>query len=95
MARRFRDLTGLSFLLTSELEALAQAQEAALDGVQKLRHECRDPSADLIEQAAHCGRFVTPHACSHVHLPAYSGRGLYTPGSTLSHTALVGTAEPI
>lgn len=56
MARRFRDLTGLSFLLDSELRALAAAQEAALEGLQQLRDECQQPTPQLIEQAAHCGR---------------------------------------
>ena len=58
MARRFRNLSGLSFLLTSELEALKHAQDGALDGLQELRGECADPSPDLVEQAAHCGRWV-------------------------------------
>lgn len=96
MSRRFRDLTGLSFLLTSELEALAQAQDAALDGLQKLRHECRDPSADLIEQAAHCGRCVALCTCSHVHLSAFPDSGLYTlgEGETRHTRTLAGTAGP-
>ncbi len=58
MARRFRDLAGLSFLLTSELEALQHAQDGALGGLQELRGECADAPPDLVEQAAHCGRWV-------------------------------------
>lgn len=56
MARRFRDLAGLSFLLDSELRALTAAQAAALEDLQHLRDECQQPSPQLIEQAAHCGR---------------------------------------
>ena len=59
MARRFRDLAGLSFLLTSEVEALGRTQADALRGLQDLRVECRDPSPDLVDQAAHCGRCLT------------------------------------
>lgn len=55
LARRFRDLAGLRYVLTRELGALAEAQEAALAEAAALQADCDCPAPGFIEQAAHCG----------------------------------------
>ncbi len=55
LARRFRDLAGLRYVLTRELGALAEAQGAALAEAAALQADCADPAPGFIEQAAHCG----------------------------------------
>ena len=55
LARRFRDLAGLRYVLTRELGALADAEGAALAEAAALQADCTHPAPAFIEQAAHCG----------------------------------------
>jgi len=59
LARRFRTgLPGLKLLLAGDLDAVAEAETASLAELRDLQEGCQHPTPELIEQAAHCGRYA-------------------------------------
>ena len=57
LARRLRGgLPGLKLLLAGDLDSITEAGMTSLAHLRQLQKACADPPAELVEQAAHCGR---------------------------------------
>ncbi len=70
LARRFRTgLPGLKLLLAGDLDAMSETEAASLVQLRDLQQGCEHPSPELIEQAAHCGRWSAGAPLHHRLIP--------------------------